>query len=71
MRRLFEHYQAVEQEYFSRTKIFPIMHAIVIRRDVYERSRWVAQSLYRAFVEAQRIAYEELYDSGALHFMLP
>lgn len=71
VRRLFENYQAVEQDYFSRTKIFPIMHAIVIRRDAYEKSRWVAQSLYRAFVEAQRIAYSELYDSGALHFMLP
>ncbi len=71
VRRLFEKYQAAEQEYFSRTKIFPIMHAIVIRRDVYEKARWVAQSLCRAFAQAQRIAYEELYDSGALHFMLP
>jgi len=69
--RLFENYQAVEQEYFSRTKIFPIMHTIVIRRDVYEKDRWVAQSLYRAFAQAQQMAYEELYDSGALHFMLP
>jgi 4,5-dihydroxyphthalate decarboxylase len=71
VRRLFENYQAVEQEYFSRTKVFPIMHTVVIRREIYEKSRWVAQSLYRAFVGAQRIAYAELYDSGALQFMLP
>jgi 4,5-dihydroxyphthalate decarboxylase len=71
VRRLFDNYQAIEQDYFSRTKIFPIMHAIVIRRDVYETSRWVAQSLYKAFVQAQRIAYGELYDSAALHCMLP
>jgi len=71
VRRLLENYQAIEQDYFSRTKIFPIMHAIVIRRDVYETSRWVAQSLYKAFVQAQRIAYCELYDSAALHCMLP
>ena len=71
VQRLFENYQAVEQDYFSRTKIFPIMHTIVIRRDVYEKSRWVAQSLYRAYAQAQRFAYDELYDSGALHFMLP
>jgi 4,5-dihydroxyphthalate decarboxylase len=71
VRRLFDNYQAVERDYFSRTKIFPIMHAIVIRRDVYETSRWVAQSLYKAFVQAQRIAYGELYDSAALHTMLP
>jgi 4,5-dihydroxyphthalate decarboxylase len=71
VRRLFENYQSVEQEYFSQTKIFPIMHTIVIRRDIYEQSRWLAQSLYSAFAQAQRIAYDELYDSGALHFMLP
>ena len=71
VRRLFENYQAVEQDYFSRSKIFPIMHAVVIRRDIYEKSRWVAQSLYKAFAQAQQLAYGELYDSGALHFMLP
>jgi 4,5-dihydroxyphthalate decarboxylase len=71
VRRLFENYQQVEQEYFSKTKIFPIMHVIAIRRDVYEKSPWVAQSLYKAFAKAQKVAYAELYDSGALATMLP
>ena len=71
VRRLFENYQSVEQDYFSRTKIFPIMHVIAIRRNVYEKSPWIAQSFFKAFVRAQRIAYGELYDSGALHCMLP
>jgi 4,5-dihydroxyphthalate decarboxylase len=71
VRRLFENYQTVEQEYYLRTQIFPIMHAIVIRRDVYEKSPWVAQSLYKAFGKAQRIAYDELYEAGALACMLP
>ena len=71
VRRLFENYQKVEQEYFSKTKIFPIMHVIAIRRDVYEKSPWVAQSLYKAFAQAQKLAYRELYDSGALASMLP
>jgi 4,5-dihydroxyphthalate decarboxylase len=71
VRRLFEDYQPVEQEYYSRTKIFPIMHAIVIRRDVYQKSPWVAQSFYKAFAKAQRIAYDELYEAGALACMLP
>jgi 4,5-dihydroxyphthalate decarboxylase len=71
VRRLFEDYQPVEQEYYSRTKIFPIMHTIVVRRDVYEKSPWVAQSFYKAFAEAQRIAYGELYEAGALACMLP
>jgi 4,5-dihydroxyphthalate decarboxylase len=71
VRRLFENYQQIEQEYFSKTNIFPIMHVIAIRRDVYETSPWVAQSLYKAFALAQKIAYAELYDSGALACMLP
>jgi 4,5-dihydroxyphthalate decarboxylase len=71
VRRLFENYQAVERDYFSKTKIFPIMHTVVIRRDVYEKSPWVAQSLYKAFARAQQEAYKELYEAGALSVMLP
>jgi 4,5-dihydroxyphthalate decarboxylase len=71
VRRLFEDYQAVEREYYRKTKIFPPMHIIAIRRDVYERNRWVAQSLMKAFVAAQREVYDELRETGALMHMLP
>lgn len=71
VKRLFEDYPAIEREYFQRTKIFPIMHVVVIRRDVYERHPWVAQSLYKAFVLAQREVYQDLYQTAALKFMLP
>jgi 4,5-dihydroxyphthalate decarboxylase len=71
VRRLFEDYRTVEQQYFRDTGIFPIMHTIVIRRDVYERNRWVAQSLQKAFVQAQRRTYEDLYVTAALKAMLP
>ena len=71
VRRLFENYQAAEREYFQKTKIFPIMHVIVIRRDVYEENPWVAQSLFKAFTLAQREAYEDLRETAALKVMLP
>ncbi len=71
VRRLFEDYQSVEREYYIRTKIFPIMHTVVIRRAVYDKHRWVAQSLYKAFVHAQREVYQELYQTAALKYMLP
>jgi 4,5-dihydroxyphthalate decarboxylase len=71
VRRLFEDYASVEREYFRKKRIFPIMHTVVLRRDVYEKHPWVAQSLYKAFVYAQREAYEELYEAAALKFMLP
>jgi 4,5-dihydroxyphthalate decarboxylase len=71
VRRLFEDYQSVEREYYIRTKIFPIMHTVVIRREVYEKYPWIAQSLYKAFVLAQREVYQELYQTAALKYMLP
>ena len=71
VRRLFDDYVRVEQQYFRDTGIFPIMHTVVIRRDVYEKNRWIAQSLYKAFAEAQRRAYDDLYVTAALKAMLP
>jgi 4,5-dihydroxyphthalate decarboxylase len=71
VRRLFEDYPAVEREYYRKTKIFPPMHIIAIRRDVYEANRWIVQSLCKAFAAAQREIYEDLHETGALKFMLP
>jgi 4,5-dihydroxyphthalate decarboxylase len=71
VRRLFENTQAAEREYFERTRIFPIMHLVAIRRDVYDANRWVAQSLYKGFAEAQRMAYQDLHETAALKVMLP
>lgn len=69
--RLFENYEQAEREYFEKTGIFPIMHTVVIRREVYEKNPWVAQSLYKAFVLAQRQAYKDLHETAALKYMLP
>ena len=71
VRRLFTDYVGVELDYFRRTRIFPIMHVIAIRRDVYEENRWVAQSLYKAFCAAQRLVYADLEETAALKVMLP
>ncbi|MEO8538019.1 MAG: ABC transporter substrate-binding protein, partial [Betaproteobacteria bacterium] len=71
VRRLFEDFVDVEKDYYRRKKIFPIMHTVVIRRDVYERNPWVAQSLFKAFSESQRIAYDDLRQTAALKTMLP
>ena len=71
VRRLFEDFPAVERAYFRRTRIFPIMHTVVIRRDIYRSHRWIAQSLYKAFAAAQREAYDDLAHTAALKTMLP
>lgn len=71
VRRLFENYVDVERQYHRDTGIFPIMHTVAIRRDVYEANRWVAQSLVKAFAQAQRLAYADLQETAALKTMLP
>jgi 4,5-dihydroxyphthalate decarboxylase len=71
VRRLFPDYVAVERDYFARTQIFPIMHTVVIRRDVYERHRWCARELYKAFVRAQAVTYRDLSETAAHKAMLP
>ena len=71
VRRLFENHVEVEQDYFRRTRIFPIMHTVVIRRDVYHANPWIARSLTKAFTEAKRRVYENLYTTSALTTMLP
>lgn len=71
VKRLFENYPEVERRYYRETGIFPIMHTVVMRREVYEANRWIAQSLTKAFIEAQRHTYEDLKDTAALKAMLP
>jgi len=71
VRRLFPDFKKVEQQYFRETRIFPMMHTVAIRREVYEANRWIAQSLMKAFTEAQRRTYDDLYVTAALKAMLP
>jgi 4,5-dihydroxyphthalate decarboxylase len=69
--RLFPDYRRRERELYHRRKIFPIMHLIAMRRDLYERQRWIAQSLYDAFVESKRRARRRMRYAGSLSAMLP
>src|SRR5262245_25930284 len=71
VRRLFPDYVAAERDYYRRTRIFPIMHTVVIRRDVYRANPWVAQSLFKVFAEAKRRTHHDLLEAHALKSMLP
>ena len=69
--RLFPEYAAVEEGYFARTKIFPIMHLMGIRRDLAEQHPWLPVSVYKAFLKAKEIALYELGLIGHPTAMLP
>jgi 4,5-dihydroxyphthalate decarboxylase len=69
--RLFPNFKTVEQDYYRRTRIFPIMHTVVLREDVYREHPWAARSIYQAFRAAKDLAVEGLYDTDALQLSLP
>ena len=71
VRRLFADYRRAEQGYFAKTGIFPIMHTIVLRKDIYEKNPWAAASLFQAFVKAKEWAYAQLVETDALKLTLP
>jgi 4,5-dihydroxyphthalate decarboxylase len=69
--RLLPDYAAVEQDYFRRTGLFPIMHTIVVKRSLFEREPWVAESLYAALVEAKRVGMSRVAPGGPTSRSLP
>jgi 4,5-dihydroxyphthalate decarboxylase len=71
VRRLFPDFAKAEADYFRRSGHFPIMHTVVLRRDVYEQDRSLARRLYDAFVAAKEMSYIWTTDAGSLISNLP
>ncbi|WP_371781750.1 hypothetical protein [Streptosporangium subroseum] len=69
--QLFRDGPAIEEEYYRRTGIFPIMHLVVLRREVHERYPWVAPNLVTAFTTAKDRSLARLLSPTAPHFPLP
>jgi 4,5-dihydroxyphthalate decarboxylase len=62
VRRLFENYKEVEIGYYKKTGIFPIMHTVAIKEELWKKHPWIAVSLYKAFQKAKEIAYQRIND---------
>jgi 4,5-dihydroxyphthalate decarboxylase len=71
VRWLFADPRAEEEAYYRRTGIFPVMHVVVLRRDVYEHRPWLAMSLYKAFTAAKAAAVDRLAETAAPFSMVP
>ncbi len=69
--RLFDNYIEEEKDYFRRTRIFPIMHMVGIRRTLVEQHPWLAVSVYKAFLKAKALAVKELDELCHLAVTLP
>jgi 4,5-dihydroxyphthalate decarboxylase len=69
--RLFPDYTSVEQAYFRKTGLFPIMHVIGVRKKLVEQHPWLAASVYKAFLQARDFAAQDLAQRGQLRVILP
>jgi 4,5-dihydroxyphthalate decarboxylase len=71
MQRLMPNYPEVELEYFRRTGVYPIMHTVAIKREVYEQNPWIAMNLLTAFEEAKAKMVERLSDINVSRIPFP
>ncbi len=68
--RLYPDYLEMEEEYFSRTKVWPVMHIIAMKRRILDDHPWVARNLYNAFLESKRRSLERLLDPAVSRYPL-
>lgn len=62
---------AAAEDYFQRTRIFPIMHVLGLRRSLAEAHPWLPGALLKAFTEAKRLSDELLADTSATKVTMP
>lgn len=71
VRRLWSDYRKEERRFYRDTGLFPIMHTVAVRRTLTERHPWLAESVFRAFSEAKRLAVWDLEQTNFLRVTLP
>jgi 4,5-dihydroxyphthalate decarboxylase len=69
--RLFPDYQAMEEDYYDRTRVWPIMHIIAMRKSILDKNPWVARNLYNAFLESKQRSLERLLDPAVSRYPVP
>lgn len=69
--RLFTNSRQAEQDYYEKTGVYPIMHAVAIKTDLLEEHPWLGQAVYDAYVEAKQISYDQMNKLGWAADMLP
>jgi 4,5-dihydroxyphthalate decarboxylase len=71
VKRLFPDFKGAEKQYYKETGIFPIMHIVVIKKDIVDKYPFVPTSLFNAFNDSKDVAFRRMRFLGALRYMLP
>lgn len=71
VKRLFQDFRATERSYFKKTGIFPIMHAVVIRKELIEAQPWLSSAIFKAYSQSKATSMRELATLGWANISLP
>jgi 4,5-dihydroxyphthalate decarboxylase len=69
--RLFPDFREMEEQYYRRTKVWPIMHVIAIKKQILDRYPWVAGSLYNAFLASKNRSLERFFEQSVSRYPIP
>ena len=61
----------MEEAYYARTRVWPIMHIIAMRKAILEAHPWAARNLYNAFLESKRRSIERILDPAVSRYPVP
>lgn len=60
VKRLFGDSRATERDYYKRTGIFPIMHAVAMKNAVIDAHPWLPGAVFEAYSQAKQMQYEAM-----------
>jgi len=69
--RLFPDYRSTERAYFSKTGVFPIMHAVVIKKSLVKRNPWLIEAVFKAYSQSKQMAYDYMAKAAWFKDSLP
>jgi 4,5-dihydroxyphthalate decarboxylase len=69
--RLFPDFEQIEQRYYDKTRVYPIMHVIALRKSVLDGRPWLARNLYNAFEESKCRSLERILDPAVSRYPVP
>ncbi len=56
--RLFSDCRFVEREYYSKTGIFPIMHAVAIKKSLVKKDPQLVEVVFNTYSQSKRMAFD-------------
>ena len=66
VKRLYPDFRSAERVYYSKTRVFPIMHVIAIRRDFADANPELPRAIFDLYSKAKQLAYDDLETTTAL-----